>query len=248
VAPVERGRLCSLVFTGVYAGGIVGYPLGGLLTHHLGWKYVFYVNGAIGLVWCLVWLFVGYKKPSQHPTIDDRELAHVEMAIAEAGEDNLVVKTPWRSILTSLPVMSLCIAHFARSWVFFLMLTNEPAYLTAFNLDIAQTGLISAVPWIFFLLASALSGPLSDYIRRDGVFNNTFVRKLFTCGGFGVEGICLLILFFLRDRNPALIFLSIGIGFGGFTVAGWQINHQARPAAVHGESRVESYSLRCLRG
>ena len=86
---------------------------------------MFYIHGAAGILWCLAWLFVGYRKPSQHPSIDERELAHIEMAIAEAGEDNAAVKTPWRSIFTSPPVLALCVAHFARSWVFFLMLTNE---------------------------------------------------------------------------------------------------------------------------
>ena len=48
VAPTERGRLCAFVFTGVYAGAILGYPIGGLLTQHVTWKAVFYANGALG--------------------------------------------------------------------------------------------------------------------------------------------------------------------------------------------------------
>ena len=75
-------------------------------------------------------------------------------------------------------------------------------------------------------MAASGAGPLADYIRRDGVFSNTFVRRLLTCGGFGVEGGALLALFFLESRDAAVVALSVGVGMGGFTVAGWQINHQ----------------------
>ena len=78
-----------------------------------------------------------------------------------------------------------------------------------------QNGFLSAIPWLFFLAAASASGPLADYIRRDGVFSNTFVRRLMTCGGFGIEGGAFLILFFLSNRDAALVLLSIGIGFGG---------------------------------
>ncbi len=47
-------------------------------------------------------------------------------------------RVPWGSILTSMPVHALNICNFARSWVFFLLLTNEPAYLNVFDFTIAQ--------------------------------------------------------------------------------------------------------------
>ena len=224
--PTERGRLCSFVFTGVYAGGIFGYPLGGVLTQHVAWQAVFYVNGGLGLAWCLIWLFIGYRKPSQHPSINEQELAHIEMAIAGAGKDNGGVKTPWRAICTSPPVLAICAAQFTRSWVFFLLLTNETAYLASFRLGVSQNGFLSAIPWLFFFAVALVAGSLADHLHRDCLFSNTFVRRLFTCGGFGVEGVAAFFLCYVENQIAALVILSVGVGFGGFTVAGWQINHQ----------------------
>ena len=37
-------------------------PLSGLLAQHLGWEWIFYVFGVIGLLWCISWFWV-----SGHP-------------------------------------------------------------------------------------------------------------------------------------------------------------------------------------
>jgi len=47
-------------------------------------------------------------------------------------------KIPWVDILTSLPVNALNVCNFARSFVFFMLLTNEPAYLNVFNYNLAE--------------------------------------------------------------------------------------------------------------
>jgi MFS family permease len=33
------------ILPGGYAGAILGFPLAGLITHYLGWQYIFYVSG-----------------------------------------------------------------------------------------------------------------------------------------------------------------------------------------------------------
>lgn len=48
------------------------------------------------------------------------------------------LKVPYRHILTSLPVISLCLCHFARNWVIILLLTNEPYYLSMFGFSVAE--------------------------------------------------------------------------------------------------------------
>jgi MFS family permease len=35
----------TLPFVGAYAGAIVGFPLAGIITHYLGWQYIFYTSG-----------------------------------------------------------------------------------------------------------------------------------------------------------------------------------------------------------
>jgi len=45
---------------------------------------------------------------------------------------------PWKAIFTSLPVWALIVCNFARSFVFYMMLTNQPTYLNVFQFSMAK--------------------------------------------------------------------------------------------------------------
>lgn len=59
--PGERGRALGISVAAVYLGLSVGPSAGGVLTHHLGWRSVFYVNVPLGLliIWFVQWQLRG---------------------------------------------------------------------------------------------------------------------------------------------------------------------------------------------
>ena len=50
-------------------GVILGLPLSGVLAEHLGWEYVFYVTGGMGLIWGIAWTLLVSESPSRHSRI-----------------------------------------------------------------------------------------------------------------------------------------------------------------------------------
>ncbi|XP_074660699.1 vesicular glutamate transporter 3-like isoform X2 [Tubulanus polymorphus] len=225
VIPPEQSRQAALVLTGVYAGAIVGFPVSGLLTHFMGWQYVFYFFAGMGIVWFLLWLILAYERPAYHPYISMEEKKYIESSqgdMAFTYEDEPI---PWKKILSSIAVVSLCVCHFSRNWMFFLLLTMEPAYLNCFGFTIAENGILSSLPHVLMVILSGISGHLADWAIRHPRFTKTQVRKIFTCVGFGMESLCSFILVFMNTGATAMTFLTIGVGFSGFATAGWQISH-----------------------
>ena len=51
------------------------------------------------------------------------------------------------------------------------------------------------------------------------------VRKLFNCGGFGLEALFLLVMSYTDERKNTLIALSAAVGFSGFAISGFNVNH-----------------------
>jgi len=43
--PLERSKLVTLSYAGSSFGTVIGLPLAGFITDHLGWQYVFYICG-----------------------------------------------------------------------------------------------------------------------------------------------------------------------------------------------------------
>lgn len=148
-----------------------------------------FVIGILGLIWSLLFVIFIYDKPSEHPTISEEELNYIEKSISEVkslfdnNDKNAVRKVPWKLILLSLPVWSICCAHFARGWTFYLLLTNQPAFLNAFGFGVTENGTLGSLPHIMKVLVALSSGFIADYMRLNLFWSTTIVRKIMTCTG-----------------------------------------------------------------
>uniref|UniRef100_A0A8C2E2C0 Vesicular glutamate transporter 1 n=1 Tax=Cyprinus carpio TaxID=7962 RepID=A0A8C2E2C0_CYPCA len=227
--PLERSRLATTAFCGSYAGAVVAMPLAGVLVQYTGWSSVFYVYGSVGIFWYLFWILVSYESPAAHPTITPEERKYIEEAIGEtAGLVNPLqkFKTPWRHFFTSMPVYAIIVANFCRSWTFYLLLISQPAYFEeVFGFEISKVGMVSALPHLVMTIIVPIGGQLADYLRTHNIMTTTNVRKLMNCGGFGMEATLLLVVGFSHTKVIAISFLVLAVGFSGFAISGFNVNH-----------------------
>ncbi|XP_048029783.1 vesicular glutamate transporter 1 [Megalobrama amblycephala] len=227
--PLERSRLATTAFCGSYAGAVIAMPLAGVLVQYSGWSSVFYVYGSFGVCWYMFWVLVSYESPAAHPTITPEERKYIEDAIGEtAGLMNPVTKfnTPWRRFFTSMPVYAIIVANFCRSWTFYLLLISQPAYFEeVFKFEISKVGIISALPHLVMTIVVPIGGQLADYLRSHNIMTTTNVRKLMNCGGFGMEATFLLVVGFSHTKGVAISFLVLAVGFSGFAISGFNVNH-----------------------
>uniref|UniRef100_A0A6Q2ZB29 Vesicular glutamate transporter 1 n=1 Tax=Esox lucius TaxID=8010 RepID=A0A6Q2ZB29_ESOLU len=227
--PLERSRLATTAFCGSYAGAVVAMPLAGVLVQYIGWPSVFYVYGSFGIAWYLFWILVSYESPAAHPTITPEERKYIEEAIGEsAGFANPLqkFKTPWRAFFTSMPVYAIIVANFCRSWTFYLLLISQPAYFEeVFGFEISKVGMVSALPHLVMTIVVPIGGQLADYLRTHNIMTTTNVRKLMNCGGFGMEATLLLVVGYSHTKVMAISFLVLAVGFSGFAISGFNVNH-----------------------
>uniref|UniRef100_A0A6Q2XV48 Vesicular glutamate transporter 1 n=1 Tax=Esox lucius TaxID=8010 RepID=A0A6Q2XV48_ESOLU len=222
--PLERSRLATTAFCGSYAGAVVAMPLAGVLVQYIGWPSVFYVYGSFGIAWYLFWILVSYESPAAHPTITPEERKYIEEAIGESA--GFKFKTPWRAFFTSMPVYAIIVANFCRSWTFYLLLISQPAYFEeVFGFEISKVGMVSALPHLVMTIVVPIGGQLADYLRTHNIMTTTNVRKLMNCGGFGMEATLLLVVGYSHTKVMAISFLVLAVGFSGFAISGFNVNH-----------------------
>ena len=75
--PLERSRLAAVAFSGSYVGTVLALPVSGLLAQHLGWEWIFYFFGILGLVWCIGWMYIVKDNPEEDRNITDQELEYL---------------------------------------------------------------------------------------------------------------------------------------------------------------------------
>lgn len=100
----------KLRYAGAQFGTIISMPLSGLLAEY-SWPSIFYVFGAIGVVWSLLFLWTVYEDPQSTPSISDEEKNFINEALWGNNTSEKSPDIPWKSILTSMPFYAILFAH-----------------------------------------------------------------------------------------------------------------------------------------
>ncbi|XP_076271566.1 putative inorganic phosphate cotransporter isoform X2 [Rhynchophorus ferrugineus] len=226
--PSERATLGNIVFTGVAFGTIFAILITGTISASwAGWPAAFYFFGSLGLGWCIVWILLGANTPSDHKSISAEEKFYIESSL----QDDLhkkVPKTPWKEILTSMPVWAIVVANFGQNWGYATLLTEISNYLNKVcNQDISQNSLLSAAPYTALFLLGLAFGPIADWLVAKKYLSPANTRKLMNTIGTLVPALALAILGFIPKENIAVIecLLVIAVGVNAAVWCGFQVNH-----------------------
>lgn len=114
---------------GLYVGTVVGMPFSGILASILGWQSIFYVFGAIGVIWFILWLLIVKKSPADDPHLSITERDYIMISLGDELNKKLKINVPWVKIFTSSSIWAIIIAHFCEAWGFFTMFTQLPTFL-----------------------------------------------------------------------------------------------------------------------
>jgi len=222
-APRYRSLVVAVIFIGTNAGIIVGMVLSGVLCDYGfagGWPSVFYVFGIMGFLFSVAWFLLVYDSPPTHPRISKTEL---EYWAKEIGTAEMATRppTPWRKMLTSMPVWALGVAFFAVAWTYFMVMICIPLFMhDVLGFGTIKNGMLSAVPFVASVLLIPFSW-LADWLRSPGRLSTNVVRKVFYPTGFFLTSCCIILTGYVgcnRVLAVLLLFLVIAFQQISFTV------------------------------
>uniref|UniRef100_A0A3P9H8S6 Sialin n=1 Tax=Oryzias latipes TaxID=8090 RepID=A0A3P9H8S6_ORYLA len=224
--PLERSRLLTISYLGAQLGTVISLPVSGQICFYLGWTYVFYIFGIIGLVWFVLWAFFVFDSPNTHPRISERERLYITNSLKNELSPSAGF-IPWRAILTSRPLLAIVVAHFSYNWTFYTLLTLLPTYMNdILGFSIQQNGMLSALPYVGCALFAVVSGQIADYLRETCLYPTVTVRKCFSLIGMIGPALFLVAAGFIGcDYTLAVTFLTLSSSLGGVSASGFNINH-----------------------
>lgn len=239
----ERGTASAFFNSGQYFATVIFAPLMGWIAHEFGWRHVFTVMGALGLVMGAVWIKTMYD-PKEHPTVNEAELDYIRQGGAlvdldGAKETKSASTGPgWSHIgqlLSNRMMLGVYIGQYCINTLTYFFLTWFPVYLVKERgLSILQAGFVATLPALCGFIGGVLGGFISDAIlRRTGSL--TLARKIPIVGGMllsmaiigcnYVEGQALVV------GLMALAFFGKGIG-----ALGWAVVSDTSPKEAGGVS------------
>jgi MFS family permease len=164
----RRGKATSLFLTAIAVAGVVGGPVSGWILHSLdgangwrGWQWLFLLEALPSLVLgVLAWLYLEDRvKNAQWLTLEERELIARDIGAEESrkADGNLA------AVLSDGKVWLLAFVYFAVVSGLYGVSFWLPTIIKAMGVsDPLQVGFVSAVPWLFGIVAMIVVARSAD--------------------------------------------------------------------------------------
>ncbi|WP_299058578.1 MFS transporter [uncultured Polaribacter sp.] len=199
--PTKERALAQGIFnSGAAVGGIVAYPIIGLLSIYLSWQAIFVCVGLVGLLWLVPWLFIVKSSPEKHPWLTEEEKTYILTGQrTEDDKGNLIEEynPPTAELLKRKESWGVIIASAAIDPIWWLFIVWIPIYLNeVFGLDVKEIAFSAWVPYVGAMLGAWAGGLLAQNRLSAGWSVNKTRKMVITLG-------CLMMIpCFILLRTP----------------------------------------------
>ncbi|MGP7795219.1 MFS transporter [Sphingomonas sp. CLY1604] len=229
----ERAIATGVYTVGEYIGLAFLSPLLFLMLAHWGWRSLFLVAGALGLMFAAVW-WLRYREPR-----DSRANAAEIALIVDGGglvEQPAKQRVDWSAagrLLRTRQMWGICLGQFAGNSTLVFFLTWFPTYLAVErHMDWLKIGFFAVLPFIAASVGVLFGGWWSDRMLRQGHSPNV-ARKLPIILGLLLAS-TIVSANFIDDNRVVIAVLSLAFFAQGMAALGWTLVSDIAPQGMLG--------------
>jgi MFS family permease len=225
----ERSFATSINDAAAKFASAIGVPILGILLIAYGWRWSFIFTGFLSFIYFLLFWNV-YRNPSEDPRLSPAERTLIAEGHAQP-ESAVTAPThgaPLMYLLRQRQVIGATIGFAAYNYVFYLVLTWLPTYLSmSLHVNLLHSALDTSIPWLVATFTDLLIGGwMVDTLVRRAIARGGrpwLVRQAVLVGGLafgtGIYGAR-----FAHTPTAAIIWISICMaGLGAMAPVGWSI-------------------------
>ncbi|MBV9066846.1 MAG: MFS transporter, partial [Methylobacteriaceae bacterium] len=165
----ERGFVQGITHSASRLGAAIAPPIVVLIMTTLGWRSVFYICGAVGIIWAAIWYFAYRNLPEQHGLVNEAELSHIRGTdpTGNVNRPNLAKKpsVPWGTLLRSPNMWAIMCAYFTYVYCLWIFLSWLPSYLVEFrHFTLLKVGFLASLPLWAGVVGDTVGGLATDWL------------------------------------------------------------------------------------
>jgi sugar phosphate permease len=224
----ERGFCQGFTHSASRLGAAIAPPIVTAIIVALGWRWAFYICGAIGVLWSLAW-YVSYRNlPEDHPIVGQAELEYIR-GRDESGKLNKAAvekrpKVPWSTLLLSPNMWAIMCAYFTYVYCLYIFLAWLPSYLVgARHLSADEARLLTSLPLSAMVIGNTFGGLATDWLlHKTG--DTRFARRSVAIVGLLGSATFVVLAALTADTYTAVYFLTAGAFFLECTIGpSWSV-------------------------
>lgn len=185
----ERAFAQGIFNSGAALGGIVAYPIIGLLSIYFSWKVIFIVVGLLGLLWLLPWLFIVKADPKSHPWLSEDEKQYIlsgqQNTATDKDESNEGYNPSTGKLLQHKESWGVIIASAAIDPIWWLFIVWIPIYLSeVFGMNVKEIAFSAWLPYVGAMIGAWAGGLIAQNRLNAGWSVDKTRKVVITLGSF----------------------------------------------------------------
>jgi sugar phosphate permease len=184
----------------------------------VGWRWIFYLFGAVGLLWSFAFFWFYRDLPEQHPYVSPAELAHIRGILPDGTIKPPIdlrekPKTPWGTIFRSANMWYIAAGYCCFYYGTYFYVTWFPTYLLEYrHLSIKAMGMLAPLPLLAGMVGDILGGTLTDSVyRKTGKLR--FARRVVAAPAMLGSAACLIPAAVTHQAGTAIFCLTGSLFF-----------------------------------
>jgi MFS transporter, ACS family, D-galactonate transporter len=230
----ERARATGVYSVGQYVGLGFMLPVLAWIVANWGWRSLFYIVGALGIVFGFVFWAL-YRDPHEHKRVGQAEL---DLIAAGGGSTAKPVPVPFTlanigKLLSKRQIAGASIGQFCSNSTLVFFLTWFPSYLAdERGMTFIKAGWMASLPYIAASVGVLLGGFVSDRIIRS-TGNATLGRKLPIIAGLLMTS-TMIAANYVESNTLVIAIMSFAFFGQGMCNLGWTLISDVAPKSMVG--------------
>jgi sugar phosphate permease len=182
-----------------------------------GWRWIFYIFGAAGLLWTFAFYRLYRNLPERHPGVNRSELAHIRGCKTDGTikpvDLHSRVSPPWRIIFRSPNMWYIAFGYGCFYYGTYFYMTWFPTYLHEHrHLSLKAVGTLASLPLLAGMIGDIVGGTLTDAVyKKTGRLR--FARRIVAAPAMLASGIWLIPAALTHSSWTAILCLTASLFF-----------------------------------
>jgi len=203
----ERSSAMGIINAGTAVGSVAALPLIALILAHASWRWIFFLTGALGLLWTIAWRFLYFVPEQSSMNAGTSEISPDQSSNLPTVQQS---NSSWLQLLGLRQTWGIVAAKFLSDAAWYFYLLWLPKYLyDARGLDIKAVAVFGWIPYGAAGVGCLCGGGLSSFLTRGNSVNRA--RKV----ALGLSAAIMPLILFVPHASLAWAIVLFSIAYFG---------------------------------
>ncbi|MEH7306047.1 MFS transporter [Neobacillus drentensis] len=231
----ERGLATGFWDASSKVGPAIAPPILVAIQVAFGWRALFFITGAIGIVFILLFMKF-YKTPDQSKLLSKEEYDYIK---AEGGASTDTVESTnikWRELFKYRSVWGMIGGFFCTIWIWNIFLTFLPLYLlNTQNITFKELGIYAAIPYLGGIVGNLGGGYITKVLADKKICSPINAKRGLIAVSALLAAAFVILLPFVHGLAITITLMTLALCVvSAITGSAWALSGDVAPPAMVG--------------